>query len=143
MNPVRVRIVGWDEAQALALPLRMQVFVQEQGVPVELEHDEWDARSVHAIASDGSGCVVGTGRLLPDGHIGRMAVARAARGLGVGSALLAALIEAARRRGLRHLALSAQVSAVPFYSKHGFAARGAAFLDAGIEHVTMTRTLAP
>src|ERR671919_64509 len=96
-----------------------EVFVREQRVPAEIELDENDALCVHAIAFDGEDAV-GTGRLLPDGHIGRMAVLGKWRRRGIGAAILRALIEAAARRGDREIALSAQVHAVDFYRAHGF-----------------------
>lgn len=113
------------------------MFVEEQGVPADIEHDDWDALSLHAVAVDAEGRTLGTGRLLPDGHIGRMAVLREARGRGVGSALLQALTSAAVRSGHRHLLLNAQRAAVPFYARHGFHVCGAEFLEAGIVHLPM------
>jgi hypothetical protein len=95
---------------------------------------------VHALAYDGT-AAVGTGRLLPDAHIGRMAVLKAWRGRGVGSLILDALVEAARRRGERHVALSAQVHALAFYRAHGFEAEGPEYQEAGIAHQAMRRAL--
>ena len=103
----------------------------------EIELDEFDPLSLHALAVDGQGRVVGTGRLLPDGHIGRMAVLREARGRGVGSALLRSLMQAARARGDREVALSAQTHAIPFYERFGFVAEGGQYDDAGIPHRRM------
>ena len=122
------------------MPIREAVFVAEQGVPAELEMDEFDADCLHALAYDGAKAV-GTGRLLPDGHIGRMAVLKEFRGKGVGGAVLASLIDAARRRGDRELALSAQVHALAFYRAHGFKPVGEVYQEAGIPHQAMTRTL--
>jgi predicted GNAT family N-acyltransferase len=133
----RVELGGWDEMRGWAEPIRTTVFVDEQRVPADMEIDEWDERSVHAVAFDKSGTAVGTGRLLPDGHIGRMAVLAAARGTGVGSALLAALMDEARRRGHRQAILSAQTHAVGFYGRHGYVACGSEYMDAGIPHVDM------
>ena len=88
-----------------------------------------------------NGEAVGTGRLLPDGHIGRMAVAQSARGHGVGSAMLTALMDEARRRGHSQAVLSAQTHAREFYRKHGYAVFGEEYDDAGIPHVEMRRAL--
>lgn len=134
---VRIELGDWTRLQPLAAPLRFEVFVEEQKVPAEMELDEWDLLSVHAIALDDAGAVVGTGRLLPDGHIGRMAVARSARGSGIGSALLVALMDEARRRGHEYAVLSAQTHAIDFYARHGYAVEGEDYLDAGIPHVDM------
>jgi len=132
-----VLMLDWSQAAARALPLRVTVFVEEQQVPADLEHDHWDALSVHALAVESTGRVLGTGRLLPDGHIGRMAVAREVRGRGVGSALLQALVQAGVRHGHEQLLLHAQLHAIPFYSRHGFQVDGPEFMDAGILHAPM------
>jgi predicted GNAT family N-acyltransferase len=137
---VQVRLGSWDELGAEARPIRLEVFVVEQGVPLELEFDEMDPLCVHALAFR-SGSAVGTGRLLPDGHIGRMAVMREARGQGVGAVLLRTLMDVARQRGHREAELSSQVHAQRFYQRFGFVAVGTPFDDAGIPHVTMRATL--
>jgi len=137
----RVELGDWPALQRWAIPIRTTVFVEEQKVPAEMEIDDWDPQCVHAVAFDGEGTAQGTGRLLPDGHIGRMAVLKFARGAGVGSALLTALMEVARARGQREVQLSAQTHAVPFYERHGYVVCGAEYLDAGIPHVDMRRDL--
>ena len=136
----RIELLDWERARAYATPIRFAVFVEEQLVPAELEMDEMDAKCLHALAFDGESAV-GTGRLLPDGHIGRMAVLKGSRGKNVGSALLNALMDAARRRGDREIVLAAQVRAVPFYLRHGFAAEGPVYDEAGIPHQDMRRAL--
>jgi predicted GNAT family N-acyltransferase len=140
---MRVELLEWNAARPLAAPIRHAVFVDEQKVPEESELDEHDARGGHARARDDGGRALGTGRLLPDGHIGRMAVLRGARGCGVGSALLTALMGEARRRGHAHAALSAQTHAIPFYRRHGYVVVSGEYLDCGIPHVDMTCELAP
>jgi predicted GNAT family N-acyltransferase len=134
---IRIQLGVWAEVRALAAPIRFAVFVEEQKVPAAIELDEHDAVSLHALAFDARASAVGTGRLLPDGHIGRMAVLAAARGGGVGSALLRALMDSARARGQREVMLSAQLHAVPFYRRHGFVAEGSVYREAGIAHVDM------
>jgi predicted GNAT family N-acyltransferase len=137
---LRIVLADWDAARTEASRIRLRVFVEEQRVPAEIELDEHDAQSLHALAYL-QGRAVGTGRLLPDGHIGRMAVLREARARGVGGAILARLVDEAGRRGLRELVLSAQTHAVPFYRRHGFAARGGVYEEAGIPHQEMRRVL--
>jgi len=137
----RIELMDWQSARSFASPIRFEVFVREQRVPAEIELDENDALCVHAIAFDGEHAV-GTGRLLPDGHIGRMAVLQKWRGRGIGAAILQALIQAAARRGDREVALSAQVQAVGFYREHGFEPVGEVYQEAGIAHQAMVRTLA-
>ena len=132
--------MGWEQARALAAPIRFEVFVREQAVPAEIELDEMDASCIHALAYEHDRAVA-TGRLLPDGHIGRMAVLKAFRGRGAGGAVLEKLVEAARSRGDREVVLSAQVHAVPFYEAYGFAAFGEVYEEAGIPHRDMRRAL--
>ena len=133
---LRIELMSWEQARAHAEPIRTVVFVGEQGVPAELEMDERDATCVHAIAFL-DGRAVGTGRLLPDAHIGRMAVLKEFRGKGVGGAILQKLMERARQRGDREIVLSAQVHAAPFYREHGFEAIGGVYEEAGLPHQDM------
>jgi len=134
---IRLTLGDWAIQKAAAEAIRYEVFVIEQNVPVELEWDEMDVVSLHAIASDVSDEVVGTGRLLPDGHIGRMAVRKSARGVGVGSEILQALMAEAKRRGDLTVVLHAQIQAVPFYARFGFVREGDEFMEAGIPHICM------
>lgn len=127
----------WDSLRDHAQDLRVEVFVVEQGVPVELEWDESDEVSTHAVAYDEAGQPIATGRLLPDGHIGRMAVRKSARGQGIGAQVLRALLDEAKRLGYQELVLHAQSHAVEFYARHGFELRGEEFMEAGIPHRQM------
>jgi predicted GNAT family N-acyltransferase len=133
----------WPEVTAL----RHRVFVLEQGVPAELEHDAADATAVHAVSRDDTGVVVATGRLLLDAAgpgravIGRMAADPAARGRGHGAAVLAVLQREAAVRGQTEVELHAQVTARRFYERAGYTAVGAEYVEAGITHVTMRRDL--
>jgi predicted GNAT family N-acyltransferase len=131
-----IKLLSWDEARAHASPIRFTVFCEEQGVPREIELDEQDSASVHAVVFDGE-APVATGRLLPDGHIGRMAVLKGWRNRGVGGLMLQKLIDCAKARGFREVALSAQVHAVAFYRAHGFVEEGSEYLEAGIRHQAM------
>lgn len=137
----RVRLVDWRDASAVLSRIRTTVFVGEQKVPAEIEIDGRDPECAHALAENASGEAVGTGRLMPDGRIGRMAVLAAWRNRGVGAAMLEALVAQARRRGLREVYLHAQVRARDFYLRHGFAVEGEEYLEAGIPHVGMRMTL--
>ena len=130
----------WNELGEEARQLRDAVFVDEQKVPRDIEWDEHDAVSRHVIARDSDGGAIGTGRLLADGHIGRMAVLADWRGKGVGRALLERLLEEARLQGHAHLALHAQTQASGFYRRFGFVEEGPEFMEAGIPHRTMVRS---
>jgi predicted GNAT family N-acyltransferase len=122
--------------------VREDVFVREQQVPLELEWDEMDEKSAHVLAEAGA-LPIGTGRLLPDGHIGRMAVLASWRGRGVGAALLTELLAMATKRGMHQVILHAQTHARRFYERHGFRAQGAEFMEANIAHVRMLKRLKP
>lgn len=138
---LRIEFGDWASLRCEALPIRWAVFVDEQKVPAELEIDEWDAQSLHAVARDTTGRTIGTARLLPDGHIGRIAVLQEWRSAGVGSALLEAMMRAARERGHAQAALSAQTHAIAFYRRFGFVEEGEPYDDAGIAHIAMRTAL--
>ena len=139
---VTVEVGDWGKLGRDAQALRTAVFVEEQGVPVEVERDARDAAAVHAVARNRLGLPLGTGRLLAGpARIGRMAVRRDIRGAGVGEQLLAALTAAAVARGDRELSLHAQVSATGFYRRAGFEPHGDPFEEAGIGHQEMRRSL--
>lgn len=137
---IKLRTGDWATLGAAAGALRTEVFVREQGIPAELEWDAWDARSVHCVAwLDGE--PVATGRLLPDGHIGRMAVRADQRGRGIGRRVLEALIAIAAERGDAGVELSAQQQVEGFYRLQGFEPVGAPYDEVGIRHVKMRRSL--
>jgi len=130
----------WPEVAAL----RTRVFVEEQGVPPEIERDDRDATAVHALSRDETGRVVATGRLLVDGEpatIGRMAADASVRGRGHGAAVLAELHRQAALRGVREIELHAQLTARRFYERAGYTTVGDVYEEAGIAHVTMRRRL--
>ncbi len=137
----RLRLVvgDWTALGPQARAIRTEVFVREQGIPVELEWDDADTASLHCVAYDGDR-PVGTGRLLPDGHIGRMAVLADQRRAGVGSRVLDTLVSAGFDAGHSVLVLSAQQYVSAFYRAHGFVESGEPFIEAGIPHVEMRRT---
>ncbi|WP_108508863.1 GNAT family N-acetyltransferase [Polynucleobacter acidiphobus] len=130
------RIMRWEEARHLAYPIRLTVFVNEQQVPEELELDDDDPTAWHAVVLD-HGKAIATGRLLRNGKIGRLAVLKEYRGLGLGSELLKTLVSYGRQEGIKQFFLHAQTSAVSFYERHGFKVIGLAFEEAGIDHIKM------
>ena len=136
-----IELGTWGKLGADAALIRNEVFVLEQQVPAELELDDMDALCVHAVAYDAAGVPLATGRLLPDGHIGRMAVRKNGRGQGVGGGVLQALMAAARQRGDHTVMLNAQLHATAFYRAHGFAQEGEQFMDANIANIHMRATL--
>ncbi|MGK5026032.1 GNAT family N-acetyltransferase [Janthinobacterium sp. RB2R34] len=141
MTDYTIRLGDWATLGPDASAIRFEVFVDEQKVPAEIELDEMDAVCLHAVAYDAAGKAIGTGRLLPDGHIGRMAVRKAGRGAGIGGAILQQLMEQARTRGDAAVVLNAQTVAAPFYARHGFVQQGKEFAEAGIAHIEMRLVL--
>jgi predicted GNAT family N-acyltransferase len=137
-----ITLGDWQQQATGARAVRQQVFVIEQKIPLELEWDQMDAASLHALACDPAGQAIGTGRLLPDGHIGRMAVSKACRGHGIGAALLQTLMAEARQRGDQSVLLHAQTSVVGFYQRFGFVGCGDEFIEAGIPHLLMRHDFA-
>ncbi len=137
-----VRVGGWEQLRDAASAVRRAVFIDEQGIAAALELDARDATAIHAVAFDGNGTALATGRLLPDAHIGRMAVLAAHRGRGLGAAVLRSLMAVAQGRGLPELRLHAQAGAIGFYVREGFSTVGDPYEEAGIAHQTMVRRLA-
>lgn len=130
---LEIREGNWHALGIEATEIRRIVFIQEQQVSQDQEWDGRDTDCRHFLALY-QGMPVGTARLLPDAHIGRVAVLKEARGLGIGTALMRATIEAARRDGQPAVELAAQTHALAFYERLGFMAFGGEFLDAGILH---------
>ena len=142
---VRVQVGGWHELEAAASQVRQDVFVQEQGIPLEEEWDAADASALHAVAFNVLGHPVATGRLIAEssgqGRIGRMAVVHALRGTGLGSQVFKALVNSAASQGWHTLSLHAQCSAQRFYERLGCQPRGEVFDEVGIPHIEMVMKL--
>ncbi|MFF1725361.1 GNAT family N-acetyltransferase [Streptomyces sviceus] len=149
-----VRVAEDPADREACFAVRKEVFVGEQGVAEDIEYDAYDAVAVHVLAVREDGVPLGTGRLLfgeaaagktggdaSVGSLGRLAVTREARGLGVGAALVRAVEEAARARGLAAVDLHAQTHALGFYERLGYVAYGPEFPDAGMPHRAMRRVL--
>ncbi|OYD07869.1 hypothetical protein CHM34_10035 [Paludifilum halophilum] len=127
-----------------AFDIRKRVFVEEQGVPLSEEIDEWDQSAIHFLAVDREQAV-GTARLrLPTkstGKVERVAVLKSSRGSGLGHSLMVAIEDYARKQNVEELILNAQVQALDFYRKLGYRQQGPIFMDAGIEHMEMRKPL--
>jgi predicted GNAT family N-acyltransferase len=149
-----VRVAADPADREACFAVRKEVFVGEQGVPEDIEYDAYDPGAVHVLAVREDGVPLGTGRLLLGeaavaqtgvdssvGSLGRLAVAAHARGLGVGAALVRAVEDAARARGLAAVDLHAQTHALGFYERLGYQAYGPEYLEAGIPHQAMRRPL--
>ncbi len=122
--------------------VREEVFIREQGVPLELEMDQRDPRCLHLLVLDGNRPVA-TGRLDPEnqGKLGRVAVLPEYRGQGLGREIMRRLEGLARERGLPAVWCHAQVTALVFYQKLGYEEVGERFMEAGIAHCLMRKTV--
>ena len=141
--PIVILIKTWQDAKQDAYSIRKRVFIVEQGVPEEMELDEFDLNARHALAYADSECI-GTARLVTlsgsvgsIGRIGRMAVLPKYRGQGVGRRLLESLLKASQSQDIKQLELHAQVTVIPFYEQFGFIAQGDIYDEAGIAHRDM------
>ena len=139
---IAVRVASSADDMQGAFAVRHEVFIVEQCVPPELEHDDADDSAVHVVASDGA-TVVGTARLTMDGEawIGRVAVLPAWRRRGIAGLLLAALEAEAQRLGISEVSLHSQTYVQALYERHGYSVRGPGFVEAGIDHVPMSKRL--
>lgn len=142
-TPFTVSLVSWHDGEPLLRAIREAVFIREQNVPVELEWDGKDGDSRHALVLTTSGDAIGCGRLMPNGHIGRMAVLPQWRKQKVGTAIMEALLDEARSRGYKQVDIDAQTFAIPFYHKFGFVEHGKEYVDAGMPHKKMKLKLNP
>jgi predicted GNAT family N-acyltransferase len=122
------------------LDIRKRVFTDEQQVPPALEVDELDPLSQHLLLFDNANAVA-TGRLTPNGQIGRIAVLKEARGRGFGRQVMLGLERLAQQQAFNEVVLGAQRPVIPFYEKLGYQAFGEFFMDAGIEHRMMRKIL--
>lgn len=140
---MRVELADTESAYEDALSVRYDVFVDEQGVPEDLEVDEHEDTATHFVAYD-DGAAVGAARLREYeagvGKVERVAVRKARRGEGVGAALMDA-VEAAAAERFDELYLHAQLHVEGFYADRGYERDGGVFTEAGIEHVAMRQSL--
>lgn len=141
LDTLQIRLAGWEQDSAAIRSVRNTVFSDEQGISETLDFDGRDHECVHVLARIGDGEAIGTARMLPDGHVGRIAVHKEWRGQGVGTRITEYLMDVARERGFAEIYLHSQAQAAEFYTRLGFEARGQTFMEAGIEHVLMVRIL--
>ena len=136
-NPFTVSLIGWHDGEPLLKPIREAVFIHEQGVPAALEWDGLDESCRHALALSLQGDAIGCGRMLPDGHIGHIAVLPQWRKQKVGTAIVEALLDYARTHDYPQISVDVPPHYVPFYRNIGFVEQGKAPMDAGLPHIKM------
>ena len=136
-NPFTVHLVSWQDGEPLLRAVRQAVFVEEQGIPPELEWDGKDAASRHVLVLSEQGKAIGCGRITPTAQIGRIAVLAEWRGQKIGTAILEALLDYAHSQRYPMLELNSQTRTVPLYRRFDFAEVGEVFMDANIPHIKM------
>ncbi len=136
-DDIAVETVPWQSHEDVLMAVRTAVFIEEHGIPPDLERDGRDEGALHFLATASGGGPIGTGRLLADGQIGRLAVLPEERRGGIGRRLLDAALVSARTRGDRAVWLNARLEARGLYERAGFKAVGEPFLEAGLRHIRM------
>lgn len=139
-TPFTVSPVCWHDGEPMLKSVREAVFIQEQGIPAELEWDGLDNHCRHVLVLSNQGVAIGCGRMLADGHIGRIAVLPKWRKQKVGTAIVEALLDYARANDYPQVDVDAQTYAVPFYHRFEFVEEGDVFMDAGLPHIKMRLT---
>lgn len=144
----RIDLVLTEEQLQQAFAVREEVFIKEQQVPAEIELDEYDhaPSTIHLLAIDDTGMVVGTARFRPYNEEGvckveRVAVLASERGTGLGKLLMEEIHRLAREQGYSIAKLNAQMHAKGFYENMGYTISSAPFYEASIEHITMQKEL--
>lgn len=133
------RIVNYSGSYAKAISaVRYEVFTIEQGIESVMDFDGRDEGAIHCLVKHDEK-YVGTGRMLSDGHIGRLAVLKGNRSNGYGTTILKTLIAEAKKKNLKRVFLGAQEPATGFYQRLGFSVYGAPYIEVGIKHVPMQR----
>ena len=137
---IQSKICDYKDNEKDICKIRLEVFVDEQNVPEELEIDGLDDEAKHVLAFI-DGQAIGTGRILNDGHIGRVAVLKDFRSMGIGKLIMLDLISWAKEAQVQKLWLSSQWHAHSFYLDLGFICEGKIYKEAGIDHIRMYREL--
>jgi len=144
MDKLSYKLVTSDRELKAAFEVRLQVFVEEQGISEELELDDLDQEALHMVVKDGER-VIGTARVLfltaNQAKIERMAILKPFRRRGIGRGIISFLNEELRNKQVEQVVLHAQYAVVAFYKSCGFEESGLPFQEAGIKHIKMERQL--
>ena len=144
MDKLSFKLVASDRELQGAFEVRRQVFVEEQGIPKDLEYDDDDHKATHIVVKDGER-VIGTTRVqfpaASQAKIERMAILKPFRRKGIGKRIISFLNEELRNRQVEQVVLHAQYEVVAFYKSCGFEESGLPFCEAGIKHIKMQRRL--
>ena len=128
--------VNWQGAENDLRIIRTKVFIEEQQVAPDFEWDEIDATAVHLLAIL-ENVPIACLRIIKHQKIGRMAVLKDYRAMGLGTVLLLEAIKICKKQGTKNIYLTAQTHAIGFYKRIGFKEISAVYQDANIPHVDM------
>jgi len=138
---IKVKVVNYNnENTKLIRSIRDSVFINEQGINPTIEYDGLDSSAMHTLVFINDKAIA-TGRILSDGHIGRIAVLSEFRGQNIGSKIVNSLTDVARKNAYKRVYLGSQKQAIDFYTKLGFTPLGEEFIEAGIVHLSMEKIL--
>ena len=137
---MNITVRSFGEAEKEIRFIRDIVFGKEQNVAREVDWDGKDEHCIQVIVTD-ENKPIGTGRMQPDGKIGRLAVLDSWRGQSIGQKMLKVLVETAGKEDFKEVYLHAQGHAISFYEKCGFHKVGREFLEADIPHIKMTKSI--
>lgn len=144
MGKLNYKLVTSDRELEGAFEVRRRVFIEEQGIPEDLELDGYDGEALQMVVADGDR-VIGTARVLfpatGQAKIERMAVLKSFRRRGIGRRIISFLNEELSHRQVEQVVLHAQWPVVAFYRSCGFEETGSPFWEAGIKHIKMQRQL--
>lgn len=135
-----LKIVKFNDEKPQIQSIRNTVFTIEQGVDTRIDFDGQDDDAIHIVVKK-NGQAVGTGRMLADGHIGRVAILKELRGEGIGANVVQSLVDEAVKLNFPKVYLGAQLQAVDFYLKLGFTPYGEEYIEADIKHISMEKVL--
>lgn len=135
-----------DEELKVAFAIRKQVFVKEQGVPLDDEFDQFDTLDgiCEHILVHYNEQPVGTGRIRFMNRVGkleRICILEPYRKFGLGKNIIKALEEIAEERGASQVKLHGQTQAEGFYQKLGFRTSSNVFIEDGIPHILMLKEI--
>ena len=135
-----LNIVIFKDEKPQIQSIRNTVFTIEQGVDSTIDFDGQDDDAIHVLVKE-NGQAIGTGRMLADGHIGRVAILKESRGEGIGANVVLSLVAEAVKLNFEKVYLGAQLQAVDFYLKLGFTPYGEEYIEADIKHISMEKVL--
>lgn len=138
-----MEIKVFDKINDDARYIRNTVFIEEQGF--EREYDEIDSISTHIVIYD-EGTALGTCRVFFDEalgcyHTGRIAVLKEHRGKGLGRVLVTEGERVAKAKGGKEIYIGGQVRVKDFYERLGYIAFGEEFMDEGVPHIGLKKSL--